>query len=430
MGKISSGIKSLDNLIESLHIGDNVVWEVDAGTSFDVFVQNFIRQSFENEQKVIYVSFNRSPQSILNEIGKVLSPEHFTLIDCFTSGKGKNDNAFLKFYDSPRRINVVRIVNPRSIEEFTQKLTGIEDGLPPGARYVFDSLTGMQDLWGDENDTYRFFTYMCPRLFDLDTVAYWILEKDAHSQKFKANLRHITQVVFDLYKRRDSLFIKALKLAGRQDREAFKPHLYEITDGDISITQPKKELSTDIGSRVKDLRMRLGMSQRDLAEKVELTASFVSQLENNQISPSLNSFLQICNVLGVNPGDFLGNRKPDTGSWLFKKERVLSSPASAEDGVKIHSVLTGEKLSAKVVVFPPDVILKRHFHYQKRPEFIGEPNRPLLEVPVGIDKVGMVIVGGLNPVAAIEESGIPTESKAMSTLHEYSGLTSFQHELR
>jgi len=61
---------------------------------------------------------------------------------------------------------------------------------------------------------------------------------------------------------------------------------------------------------------------------------------------------------------------------------------------------------------------------------IGEPNRPLLEVPVGIDKVGMAIVGGLNPVAAIEESGIPTDSKAMSTLHEYSGLTSFQSVLR
>ncbi len=61
---------------------------------------------------------------------------------------------------------------------------------------------------------------------------------------------------------------------------------------------------------------------------------------------------------------------------------------------------------------------------------IGEPNRPLLEIPVGIDKVGMVIVGGLNPVAALEESGIPTESRAMSTLHEYSGLTSFQGVLR
>jgi repressor of nif and glnA expression len=46
-------------------------------------------------------------------------------------------------------------------------------------------------------------------------------------------------------------------------------------------------------------------------------------------------------------------------------------------------------------------------------------------MPVGIDKSGMVIVGGLNPVSALEESGIPTESAAMSTLYEYSKLNSF-----
>jgi repressor of nif and glnA expression len=56
---------------------------------------------------------------------------------------------------------------------------------------------------------------------------------------------------------------------------------------------------------------------------------------------------------------------------------------------------------------------------------IGNPNTPLLEVPVGIDKVGMVVVGGLNPVAALEEKGILTESKAMSTLIDYSRLVPF-----
>ncbi len=57
---------------------------------------------------------------------------------------------------------------------------------------------------------------------------------------------------------------------------------------------------------------------------------------------------------------------------------------------------------------------------------IGEPNTPLLEVPVGIDKVGMVIVGGLNPVAAIEESGISANNTAMSTLYPYSDLVSLK----
>jgi len=61
---------------------------------------------------------------------------------------------------------------------------------------------------------------------------------------------------------------------------------------------------------------------------------------------------------------------------------------------------------------------------------IGSPNKPLLEVPVGIDRAGIVIVGGLNPVAVLEEHGIATESKAMSTLFEYSHLVPFKDLIR
>lgn len=61
---------------------------------------------------------------------------------------------------------------------------------------------------------------------------------------------------------------------------------------------------------------------------------------------------------------------------------------------------------------------------------MGEPNKPLLEIPVGIDKAGVVVVCGLNPIAAIEESDIQTVSKAMSTLYEYSKLKDFKEILK
>ncbi|NWF52961.1 MAG: DUF128 domain-containing protein [Nitrospirae bacterium] len=60
---------------------------------------------------------------------------------------------------------------------------------------------------------------------------------------------------------------------------------------------------------------------------------------------------------------------------------------------------------------------------------IGNPNQPLLEMPVSVDKAGMVIVGGLNPIAALEEAGIPTLSKAMSTLYKFSELIKFKELL-
>ncbi|MFO0752875.1 MAG: cupin domain-containing protein [Thermodesulfovibrionales bacterium] len=370
MSKISTGIRAFDGLIDSLYVGDNVVWEVEAGTAHDIFIDSFIRQSFEDAQKVIYVSFNRSPQSVLNDLGDILDAEHFVLVDCFTAGKGKSDATFLRFYDKPLSCAVVRIGSPRNIDEFTAALNEIEDSLPPGARYVFDSLTGMQDLWGDENSTYQFFTYMCPRLYDLATVAYWILEKEAHSQKFKANLRHITQDVFDLYVRRDKLYIKAVKLSGRQDREAFKPHIYSISGREVSVASLKKEPSTDLGGRIRALRLKAGMSQKELADKVEVTASFISQVESNQISPSLNSFIHLCRALGANPAQFLEGGNESAVPWLFRRESVAANLASLGEGVRGYTILADEKVSARGVLLPAGAVVKKHFHPLKGPEFI------------------------------------------------------------
>jgi transcriptional regulator with XRE-family HTH domain len=365
---ISSGAKSLDALIEGFTIGDNVVWETDAGTMSGTFIRNFIVQSINDAQKIIYVSFNRSPQTILNEIGTISSSEHFTLIDCFTSGKGKNDNTFLKFYERPE-CRAERIEDPRDIDAFTRILNAIEDKLPPGARYVFDSLTGMQDLWGDENKTHRFFTYMCPRLFDLDTVAYWMLEKEAHSPSFKANLRHITQVVLDLSRRKNSLYIKALKFESREDREIFRPHQYEVKDDVVTLTSARRESAADIGRNLKEERLRAGMSQKELADKVGLTASFVSQLENDQVSPSLTTFMQLCKALGINPGRFL-NTEEASVPWLTRKNDLFSLPPRREDQARIYSVDMNSGYSAGIVVFPPGTEINRHFHGRAEEEFL------------------------------------------------------------
>jgi len=367
---ISSGIDSLDILIDGFSIGDNVVWEIEAGSSSDVFIRSFIARSFRDEQKVIYVSFNRSPQTVLQGLGGIVSPDHFTLIDCFTAGKGKNDSTFVKFYETKHPAAVVKIEEPRNIERFTVILNAIEDKLPPGARYVFDSLTGMQDLWGDESETHRFFTYMCPRLYDLGTVAYWILEKEAHSQRFKANLRHITQVVFDLAKRKNNLFLKALKLEGRQDREVFKPHPFDIRGDTVTITPLKKEPATDIGGKLKDARLRTGMSQRELADKAGFTPSFLSQLESNQVSPSLGTFMQICRALGINPGQFLESGEPESKPWLEKREKIRSRAAAHEDVARVYDVASGDKFSVRLVTLPPRAAMNRHFFYHKEEELV------------------------------------------------------------
>jgi repressor of nif and glnA expression len=61
---------------------------------------------------------------------------------------------------------------------------------------------------------------------------------------------------------------------------------------------------------------------------------------------------------------------------------------------------------------------------------IGGPNQPSLEVPVGMDRAGLTVVGGLNPVAAIEEAGVQTESAAMAIFTDYAELTPFKDAMK
>jgi repressor of nif and glnA expression len=53
---------------------------------------------------------------------------------------------------------------------------------------------------------------------------------------------------------------------------------------------------------------------------------------------------------------------------------------------------------------------------------LGKPSQPVLEIPVSTGCVGMVVLGGLNPIAALEETNIGTENMAMSIMMEYAEL--------
>ncbi|MFH1542294.1 MAG: NrpR regulatory domain-containing protein [bacterium] len=59
------------------------------------------------------------------------------------------------------------------------------------------------------------------------------------------------------------------------------------------------------------------------------------------------------------------------------------------------------------------------------PLFVGNSGEAVLGMPIVVGKVGIVIPGGLNPIAACEEWGIETENKALSALVDYSKLVKF-----
>jgi transcriptional regulator with XRE-family HTH domain/KaiC/GvpD/RAD55 family RecA-like ATPase len=377
--KISSGIGYLDYLLGFLKTGDNVLWEVEAGTYIEIFLQRFIEHTLKNGYRVVYVSFNVSPSTLTKRLNHLPHLENLTILDCFTSGKGSNDPLFTQFYERGKEGfegSVVKVENPKDLSQFRVAMDRVEIEKGAGVRYIFDSLTGMQDIWGDENITYKFFTYSCPRLYDLQTVAYWILEKEAHTPSFKANLRHITQVALELEKKNGDLLFKVIKLEERFSRSAFLPKHYEVWDQEIIFPSIGGRRPSNLGDKIRTLRKKLGMTQKELAERVGVTPSFISQLEKNVISPSLDSLLKLSEKLNTQPIYFLMDRESDP-----LQKRVIK-PSERQDiyfqdmrvnDIKFQLLVSGvlnRRMEPYLITIGEGARINGHFSIHKGDEFV------------------------------------------------------------
>lgn len=91
-----------------------------------------------------------------------------------------------------------------------------------------------------------------------------------------------------------------------------------------------------IGQRIKARRKELKLSLRELAEQVDLTASFLSQIEREQSSPSIDSLRKISDALDVPIFYFLVEPNGKSPVVRCDQRLQLSKP---------HSSLTYELLT-------------------------------------------------------------------------------------
>ena len=67
----------------------------------------------------------------------------------------------------------------------------------------------------------------------------------------------------------------------------------------------------NLGNRIKERRTLLMLTQEELANRCELTKGYISQLENNKVSPSIETLEIILDVLGTNFSDFFHEDKEE-----------------------------------------------------------------------------------------------------------------------
>ena len=191
--RVTTGINGLDEILNSLQMGDNVVWQVDNIADYKQFVDPYVEAALARNQRVVYMRFANHPPVLEN--GKASAV--YTL---------NANNGFESF-----STEVHNIVRDEGRDVF----------------YVFDSLSDLLLAWATDLMIGNFFVITCPYLFELNTVAYFAILRSRHSFKTVARIRETTQVLLDVYNNDGKICVHPLKAWKRYTPTMFLPHIME-----------------------------------------------------------------------------------------------------------------------------------------------------------------------------------------------------------
>lgn len=197
---VSTGLDSLDKMIDGLRTGDNVVWQVDNIEDYASFVSPFVQRALSENRKVVYLRF----------------AQHEALLD-------------------QEDIKVYRLNAHSGFESFSSEIYTIITREGEGVFYVLDCLSDLLSAWATDLMIGNFFIIVCPYLYQLNTVAYFALLRNRHSFKTVARIRETTQVLLDVYNANSTIYIHPLKVKGRHSPTMFLPH-QKKEDGFLPIT--------------------------------------------------------------------------------------------------------------------------------------------------------------------------------------------------
>jgi len=375
--RVSSGVSHLDRLLGGLFIGDNVVWHDDSGNLASAFCLNFLQTSLALQKPVIYVSFDRSPKNLLEKLGGLAESPDLTILDAFTCGKGASSPLFMKFYeelDEQQVCQVNKIQKPRDMDHVMETIYGLHQTLHGDVRLIFESMTGMQKIWGGEAAILKFYSHSCPRLYELDTIAYWIMEKLAHSEVLRAQINQIAQVAIDLSIKRGTTTLTILKAEERGTEDLQEPHRYWTKDLTITFdTEKDGRGQLNLGLRIKELRMKRGLSQADLAKLVGVTASTISQVEANIIYPSLPALLKMAEVLSVDIRSLFEQAVELEKRIIFPAAEAVSVgfpdlPKGSLEGTLLTPPDFDGKMEPYIIEIEPNCDVPAHFFVHKGEE--------------------------------------------------------------
>lgn len=198
----STGLPALDRILGGLIAGDNVVWQVGSVDDYLPFVRPYCEEALRQDRRFVYFHFGRH-----NEL---ITPDP--------------------------RVEAHRLDPAAGFETFTAGIHRIVARAGRGAFHLFDCLSDLAADWYSDMMLGNFFKVTCPYLRELDTIAYFALLRRRHSYRAVAAIRDTTQLLLDVHRHRDALYVHPLKVFERYSPTMYLPHVRE-GDGFRPVTE-------------------------------------------------------------------------------------------------------------------------------------------------------------------------------------------------
>ncbi len=282
----SSGIEDLDALLGGLIPGDNIVWVSEDDEFLARAETAFLEEGRARKQPSLYVAMTQSPKQLAARFGSGIE-----ILDA-----------------RPTR----RLADPVRLEQ-----TVVQAAHQARLRVVFDGLAALGERLGWQRAV-AFFSRLCPRLFDLGSIAYWRASRRAVGAARLDEIRKVTQCVFEV----GGGHLRVVKAEGRG--ASLQGRLLRLEVHDEAVRLENERALGRLGEGLRRLRQERHLSQGDLARFAGVSPSAVSQAEAGHRGLSLDTLLTISEGLGVGLDDLLAS-EPQSDYVLARRDRTGST---------------------------------------------------------------------------------------------------------
>lgn len=258
---LTSGVDVVDRLIDGVRVGDNLVVILDDDLPGAWLVDRYVAAA---------------------------DPGKLIVVDATSRLRDRIDeDHLLDWSDGATAPRLARV-----------QLAAADDRVGTDAAFVVDSLSELAAKWSDRA-ALDLFLWACPRLFRRRSVALWIVSGDRHDAAFVRQLTAITQVVVTGRAVGGEVRLEVVKADGRARAVVGRSVTARLVDGDLVGARAADAEGQRLGDRLRELRTRRGIGQSDLARRVGISPSALSQAERGVRAVSAETLVRIWEALGL-----------------------------------------------------------------------------------------------------------------------------------